>query len=380
MQLLDAGAPGLHFFTLNASAHVQAVLSDLDLESGALRRPLPWRQSQEGEEIRPIHWANRPKSYIYRTRIGEASGPGLSSGATAAANGVAAGAGAGAGSGAGSASGTRGRPTALSGGTGADVAAAGGTPASPAVGRWSDLPTPDEYLPLADELQPIEPVEERRSMWGEAPLTVQDINDVFANYVQGLVPRLPWCETGLMDETSSISDHIVNLNRRGFLTINSQPRVNGARSDDPVFGWGGARGYVYQKAYVECFASPTLLAHLMECASDFPSVTFNAVDSTGNTYTNSRSQSVQAVTWGVFPGREVLQPTVVDPQSFLVWKEESFALWLKQWASIYDEDSPSHDLIHRIHDTYFLVAVVDNDFVSGDVFGVFEAALKRAGR
>lgn len=29
---------------------------------------------------------------------------------------------------------------------------------------------------------------------------------------------------------------------------------------------------------------------------------------------------VNAVTWGVFPAREVIQPTVVDPQSFLVWK------------------------------------------------------------
>ncbi len=29
---------------------------------------------------------------------------------------------------------------------------------------------------------------------------------------------------------------------------------------------------------------------------------------------------VNAVTWGVFPAREVVQPTVVDPQSFLVWK------------------------------------------------------------
>lgn len=29
---------------------------------------------------------------------------------------------------------------------------------------------------------------------------------------------------------------------------------------------------------------------------------------------------VNAVTWGVFPGKEVVQPTVVDPHSFSVWK------------------------------------------------------------
>lgn len=27
-----------------------------------------------------------------------------------------------------------------------------------------------------------------------------------------------------------------------------------------------------------------------------------------------------AVTWGVFPGKEIIQPTVVDPISFVSWK------------------------------------------------------------
>ena len=35
-----------------------------------------------------------------------------------------------------------------------------------------------------------------------------------------------------------------------------QPAVNGARSDHPIFGWGGPGGNVYQKAYIECFTSP----------------------------------------------------------------------------------------------------------------------------
>lgn len=29
---------------------------------------------------------------------------------------------------------------------------------------------------------------------------------------------------------------------------------------------------------------------------------------------------VNAVTWGVFPGKEIVQPTVVDAQSFGIWK------------------------------------------------------------
>lgn len=43
-----------------------------------------------------------------------------------------------------------------------------------------------------------------------------------------------------------------------------QPRVNAAASDDATFGWGGPGGYVYQKAYVECFASPDHLKALMD--------------------------------------------------------------------------------------------------------------------
>ena len=43
-----------------------------------------------------------------------------------------------------------------------------------------------------------------------------------------------------------------------------------------------------------------------------------------------------AVTWGVFPGREVLQPTVVEFHSFMAWKDEAFAVWLEDWASLYN--------------------------------------------
>ena len=75
-----------------------------------------------------------------------------------------------------------------------------------------------------------------------------------------------------------------------FLFLHLQPRVNGVRSDDVVFGWGGPGGYVYQKAYVECFASPRHLAALIQTASAWPSITYFAVDKSGNTYTNSTSR------------------------------------------------------------------------------------------
>lgn len=40
---------------------------------------------------------------------------------------------------------------------------------------------------------------------------------------------------------------------------------------------------------------------------------------------NVGQSSVNAVTWGVFPGKEVVQPTVVDPHSFSVWKVHCLA-------------------------------------------------------
>jgi methylenetetrahydrofolate reductase (NADPH) len=156
---------------------------------------------------------------------------------------------------------------------------------------------------------------------------------------------------------------LVNINKAGFLTINSQPAVNGAKSDDPVFGWGGPGGRVYQKAYVECFTSPQNLKLLMELCGKRPNLQFYAVDVAGNTYSNG-SKKATALTWGVFPNNEILQPTIFDPNTFLVWKNEAFQLWTSIWASIYDDESASNALIHSMHDSYFLVAIVDNDFLS----------------
>lgn len=40
----------------------------------------------------------------------------------------------------------------------------------------------------------------------------------------------------------------------------------------------------------------------------------------GENVTNAPELRPNAVTWGVFPGREIVQPTVVDPVSFMFWK------------------------------------------------------------
>jgi len=44
-----------------------------------------------------------------------------------------------------------------------------------------------------------------------------------------------------------IAEKLAQINDLGFLTINSQPAVNGVPSDDSIFGWGPSNGFVYQK-------------------------------------------------------------------------------------------------------------------------------------
>merc|ERR1711918_251491 len=62
---------------------------------------------------------------------------------------------------------------------------------------------------------------------------------------------------------------------------------------------------------------------------------------------NMGDRCVNALTWGIFPGKEVVQPTVVDTQSFMAWKDEAFELW-QEWGQIYDKTSPSGQLLETI--------------------------------
>lgn len=53
---------------------------------------------------------------------------------------------------------------------------------------------------------------------------------------------------------------------------------------------------------------------------------------------------------------------MVDPESFLVWKDEAFGLWTEQWAKLYPEGSKSRHILESIASNYYLVNLVDNDF------------------
>lgn len=277
-------------------------------------RQFPWRpsaiQERSQEEVRPINWANRPKSYVMRTEDWDEFPNGR-----------------------------------------------WGDSTSPAFGELSEVSHFYSFT-LGNE-------DDRRDMLGNNPTTPQDIYEVFARYVEGGIPHIPWCETPLQPESYLIQSQLASLNRAGFLTINSQPSVNGAVSTHPTFGWGGPGGVVYQKAYCECFASPENTNRLLAMVSDRPSMNLYAVNNSGQELrVGVEEGGVTALTWGVFPNREILQPTIFDPAIFLVWAREAFSLWTSLWQNLYDVESDSYELIESVRDTYYLVAIIDNDFVS----------------
>lgn len=159
------------------------------------------------------------------------------------------------------------------------------------------------------------------------------------------------------------------MNQLGFLTINSQPAVDGARSDDSTHGWGPKNGYVYQKAYLEFFVGPDLLNDLVRRIEKDPRITYYAVNRQGDLRTNTHSEGPNAVTWGVFPGKEIIQPTIVEAVSFIAWKDEAFELG-RQWANMFEQGSKSRELIEQVMKDSYLVNIVANDFRDG--LSIFE--------
>ena len=105
----------------------------------------------------------------------------------------------------------------------------------------------------------------------------------------------------------------------------------------------------------------------MTAASRRPTLTVHAVNVHGDVQTlGTSTHGVTALTWGAFPGKEIIQPTVFDPDLFAgVWSAEAFSLWKTMWLTLYSEDSDSYELVEEVHDTFFLVAVIDNGYVEG---------------
>ena len=318
-KLIKNGVPGLHFYTLNLENSVSAILKSLGLVSSqGIIKELPWRQSTSddrkiSEDVRPIYWSNRPVSYLTRTEIWDDF------------------------------------PN----------------------GRWGNIESPtfgelNQYHAIRAGSRSDKIKAKRKKMWGE-PKSIKDITDVFVSFCKGKINSLPWCEMPLAQESKQISDDLLKLNEMGYFTINSQPKINGLPSEDAEVGWGGPGGRIYQKAYLEFFTSKDKLDRLLKSIGSKENISYEAININGDLITNLPENNVMAVTWGVFPNKEIIQPTIVDMRSFLIWKDEAFSLWMDDWASIYEAKSESYKLIKEIYDTYYLVNIVDNDYVDSDL-------------
>ncbi|KAI1339517.1 methylenetetrahydrofolate reductase 1 [Xylariaceae sp. FL0016] len=319
-RIMSAGIVHLHFYTMNLAQATRMVLEELDwmpTTSRPRKQALPWKQSlalgRREEDVRPIFWRNRNKSYISRTQDWDEF------------------------------------PN----------------------GRWGDSRSPAFGELDAYGIGLTGTNEANRKKWGE-PRSVKEVADIFVRYLNKELDTLPWSEAPLTAEADTIKADLIKLNQRGLLTINSQPAVNGAKSTHPVHGWGPANGYVYQKAYLELLVSPALFDEILCRIDSYPDLSYYAVTQSGNLRTNAPSEGPNAVTWGVFPGKEIVQPTIVESISFLAWKDEAFRLGL-DWAHCFESNTPCRILVEEIMNKWYLVNIVNNDFhQTKGIFELFE--------
>ncbi|KAI0471074.1 methylenetetrahydrofolate reductase-domain-containing protein [Xylariaceae sp. FL0804] len=254
-------------------------------------------------------------------------------------------------------------------------------------GRWGDARSPaygeiDGYGPSlhVTNAQAI-------SLWGH-PTQIDDISQLFVRHLKGELAAIPWSEEEFNEETGTITDKLVSLNSKGWWTVASQPTVDGLRSEDRTFGWGPARGFVFQKAFVEFFVPSaawralheklqrpdvqgTVCFYAANAAGDFASSDMM----TGGGPAGSEVEagevlrggegSTNAVTWGVFPGKEIITPTIIEEVSFRAWSEEAFGIF-GEWAKVYGRGSPSERLLDAARADCWLVNIIHHDFKDQD--------------
>ena len=165
-KLVEMGAPGYHFYTLNLQSPVMRILEGLQLDSGASgERQLPWRPStfptRREEDVRPIFWSNRPKSYLARTMDWDEF------------------------------------PN----------------------GRWGDRRSPsfgalNDYYLLRRGIGLEAQGQELRDTYGE-PQAFADVFETFARFCAGEIQSFPWVDGEIQAETQRISTELVAMNRAG---------------------------------------------------------------------------------------------------------------------------------------------------------------------
>lgn len=254
-------------------------------------------------------------------------------------------------------------------------------------GRWGDARSPafgeiDGYGPSLHVSGAV-----ARRIWGY-PVSREDISALFRRHVSGDLYIVPWSEggaeensSGLNAETEVIRPELLKLiDGKGWWTLASQPAVNGVRSDDPTFGWGPpGEGFVFQKPFVEFFCpskdfrtvlKPLFAKHGHEKLAWFATNVKGEFESSlpadpahADTI-EMNPNNVNAVTWGVFRGKEIVTPTIIEEVSFRAWGEEAFRIW-DEWRRVYPRGTPTERLLEEVKNDVWLVCVVGQDFGAG---------------
>ncbi|KAI3604823.1 methylenetetrahydrofolate reductase [Moniliophthora roreri] len=207
--------------------------------------------------------------------------------------------------------------------------------------------------------------------WGP-PQTPDDLTNLFLKHLRGKIHTTPFSPSPLSAESQSILPYLEKLTRKGLWTVGSQPAVDGIHSDDPIVGWGPRGGYVYQKAFVEFFCDADGVDEIEKKVEEKGGgwVSWFAGSFSGEIRSNMPEDGRNAVTWGVFPGQEIVQTTTIEKEGFGSWKEEAFSIWLK-WASYYPPQSAERALLDKVRREKWLVSVVHHDYKDKDALWEF---------
>ncbi|KAF8643881.1 hypothetical protein AX16_008897 [Volvariella volvacea WC 439] len=207
--------------------------------------------------------------------------------------------------------------------------------------------------------------------WGR-PIMLDHLTQIFLSHLHSKIKTTPFSPGPLSPESLTILSHLEKLTNRGWWTVGSQPAVDGAKSEDPVLGWGPRGGYVFQKGFVEFFCERKDVDELQKRidSRDLGWVHWFAGNNKGDFRTNVPEEGRNAVTWGIFPGQEIVQTTIIEKESFLSWKEEAFSIW-SDWASFFRPDSEERKLLENVRDNRWLVSIVHHDYKNADALWTF---------
>lgn len=259
-------------------------------------------------------------------------------------------------------------------------------------GRWGDARSPayGEIDGYGVSLHMSTP--QALKLWGH-PTSRDDITALFIKHIEGSISALPWSEEGLNEETNTIKAQLLALNKRGWWTVASQPAVNGIRSTDKIFGWGPKNGFVFQKAFVELFLpssdwealrkklttdehAPLVSWYAANASGSFLSSSPNSLSNSSSNQNGDRedgeSSGTNAVTWGAFPGKEIITPTIIEEVSFRAWAEEAFGIW-GEWARVYAARGRERECIEGVRGDCWLVNVIHHGYVERE--GLWELLL-----